>query len=164
MSTSRTFASPTISPLLLEREYGMRNSSLTGFQPCACGIAAQPSRVVVMPRNMSSFLMISAPAPVAATAADASTAVAEAVRRSPHLAFAGKRRRRAMSLEIVTAMPSHGLTLQFLAALYNFPWVARRGVRMRALMMVALTAVTTTMMPATVGTQQSDDPNRCFAR
>src|SRR5260370_27555461 len=124
MSTSRTFASPTISPLLLEREYGMRNSSLTGFQPCACGIAAQPSRVVVMPRNMSSFLMISAPAPVAATAADASTAVAEAVRRSPHLAFAGKRRRRAMSLEIVTAMPSHGLTLQFLAALYNFRWVA----------------------------------------
>jgi hypothetical protein len=69
---------------------------------------------------MSSFLMLSAAAPVAATAAAANTAVAEAVRRSPHLAFEAKRRRLGMSLEIVTAMPSHGWTLQFLAAPYNF--------------------------------------------
>src|SRR6267143_4719524 len=56
------------------------------------------------------------------------------------------------------------MTLQFLAAPYNFRWAWARGVRMRALAVVALMAVTTMMLPAAIRAQQSDDRSRCFAR
>jgi hypothetical protein len=72
-----------------------------------------------MPRNISSFLMISAPAgaKAAATKAIASETPADTARR-PAAEF-------QICLEIAMTMPLHRSTLQILVALYNFGLIAR---------------------------------------
>jgi len=123
-----------------------------------------------MPRNMSSFLMISAPAPVAVIAAAASAivnaAVVDAVRRNPRPTLPRLRGKVGwgMSLEIVMAMPSQDGLYNFWLHFTIFDGSRGRGVRMRALTAVALMAVTTMMVPAPIRAQQSDERRQCFAR
>ena len=76
------------------------------------------ARVVVMPRNISSFLMISAPAPVMASAAavtEASTAIVSGARPAPRSRWRG--RVAEMSLEIAMTKPSEAVGVM---QLYKF--------------------------------------------